>query len=110
MLITIHGSKLSHIRVVTGAVLNIMSMHAFEALWILISGLSLVPLIRGFSYGLMERYDNISLPVIFGEVDSFPLKHILFNILDFDLTYNAIIEIMTLYQYQNVATTIMSWH
>jgi hypothetical protein len=32
MLITIHGSKLSHIRVMTGAVLNIMSMHAFEAL------------------------------------------------------------------------------
>jgi hypothetical protein len=44
----------------------------------------------------MESYGNISLPVIFGEVDSFPLEHVLLNIIDFDLTCNAIIGTPTL--------------
>jgi hypothetical protein len=46
----------------------------------------------------MEPYDNISLLVIFGEMDSFPLDHVLFNILDFDHIYDAIIGISALCQ------------
>jgi hypothetical protein len=60
-----------------------MILYAFEALQISISCLCLAP-VRG--YDLMEPYDSISLPVIFSKVDSFPPEHIIFNILDFDLT------------------------
>jgi hypothetical protein len=58
----------------------------------------LAPSICGFGYGLMEPYDNISLLVIFDEMDSFPLEHVLFNILDFDHIYDAIIGISALCQ------------
>jgi hypothetical protein len=89
-LITIHDTKLSHILIGPGAELNVMSLHTFEALQILISGLCLAHLIHGFGYGLIEQYNIISLPVIFSEVDSFPLEHVLFNVLDFDLTYDCL--------------------
>jgi hypothetical protein len=63
-----------------------MSLHAFEAMRIPISGLYLAPSIHGFNNGLIEPYVSISLPIIFIKVDSFSPEHILFNILDFDLT------------------------
>jgi hypothetical protein len=51
----------------------------------------------------MEPYGSTSLHVvIFDEVDSFPSKHVLFNVLDFDLTYDAIIGILALCQYQSI--------
>jgi hypothetical protein len=60
--ITIHDTKLGHVLIVPEVALNVMVMHAFEALWIPILGLCLVPPIPGFGYGLMEPYDSISLP------------------------------------------------
>jgi hypothetical protein len=57
----------------------------------------------------MEPYNNISLSIIFGEADSFQSEHVLFNILDFKLTYIAINDIPTLYQYQRAAAARMLW-
>jgi hypothetical protein len=58
---------------------------------------------------LMELYDSISLLIIFGEVDSVPLEHVLFNILDFDITYTTLIGILTLCQYRTVIVAQTMW-
>jgi hypothetical protein len=42
-------------------------------------------------------------------VDSFPPEHVLFNILNFNLTYGTIIDILYLYQYQSVITARTPW-
>jgi hypothetical protein len=109
MSITIHDIKLSYVLVLIGTALNVMSLHTFEAMWILISGLCLAPLIHGFGYGLMEPYNNIPLSLIFSEVGSFLSEHILFNVLDFELTYDAIIDIPTLCQDQRAVAARMLW-
>jgi hypothetical protein len=62
--ITIHDAKLSHILIITGALLDVMSLHGFEALRIPISGLCLVAPIHGFSYDLMEPYGSILLLIL----------------------------------------------
>jgi hypothetical protein len=53
----------------------------------------------------MEPYGSISLSVIFGEVDFFPLEHVVFNVIDFNLTYDVIISIPALCQHQSTIAT-----
>jgi hypothetical protein len=65
----------------------------------------LAPPVRGFGYSLMEGYDSISLPVIFGEVNFFPSEHVVFNVIDFDLTYDAIIDILALRHHHCIIVT-----
>jgi hypothetical protein len=55
--------------------------------------------ICGFNYDVMVPYGSISLPVIGCKVDFFPLEHVVFNIIDFYFTYDAIIDIPTLRQH-----------
>jgi hypothetical protein len=57
----------------------------------------------------MEPYNNIPLSLIFSEVGSFLSEHILFNVLDFELTYDAIIDIPTLCQDQRAVAARMLW-
>jgi hypothetical protein len=57
------------------------------------------------TYNLMEPYGSISLSVIFGEVDFFPLEHVVFNVIDFNLTYDVIISIPALRQHQSTIAT-----
>jgi hypothetical protein len=67
----ISNTRVNHILAIVGPSLSVMSLHACHALQIPISRLCLTPLIQGFGYGVMEPYDNISLPATFGEVDDY---------------------------------------
>jgi hypothetical protein len=96
---------LDHVLILLGATLNIICLYAFEALQIHVLGLCLMPPIRGFSYSLMEHYDSISLLVTFRAADFFPPKQVMLNIIDFDLTHDAINDMLTLHRHQNTAIT-----
>jgi hypothetical protein len=50
VLVTIHDTRRGHVLIILWATLNVMSLHAFEALQISILRLCLAPLFRGFGY------------------------------------------------------------
>jgi hypothetical protein len=100
---TMANIKLYHVLVDDGAALNLISLAALKNLQILISKLTPSrPFSRVGPRSVMPR-GSISLPVTFGTPENYRTESILFDIVDVNLHFNAILGRPSLYQFMAIA-------
>jgi hypothetical protein len=101
--LTITNIRLYHTLIDGGAALNLISLVAFQKLQIPMSRLSTSHLFLGVGPSSIIPCGSISLPVTFKTPENYRTESILFDIVDVNLPFNAIIGSPALYQFRAVA-------
>jgi hypothetical protein len=100
---TIANIRLHHILIDGGAVLNLTSLAAFQKLQISMSRLSPShPFLTVGPDSIIQR-GSISLLVTFETPENYRTESILFDVMEVNLPFNAIIGRPTLYQFMAIA-------
>jgi hypothetical protein len=100
---TISNTKLYHVLIDGGAALNLISLAAFKKLQIPMEKLQPSRPFSEVGPVSVTPRDCISLLVIFGSVENFCTKSILFDVAEVSLPFNVILGRPTLYQFMAVA-------
>jgi hypothetical protein len=100
---TIANIKLYHILIDGGAALNLISLTTFKKLQIPMSKLQPSRPFSGVGPVAIMSCGCISLPVTFGMLENFRTESVLFNVVEVNLSFNAILGRPTLYQFMDVA-------
>jgi hypothetical protein len=99
---TIANIRLYHILIDGGAALNLISLVAFQKLQISMSKLAPSCPFLGVGSGSIIPCGSISLPVTFGTPENYHKKRIVFDVVEVNLPFNAIINRSALYQFMAV--------
>jgi hypothetical protein len=99
---TIANMKLYNVLADSGAVLNFIGLATFKRLQILMSKPEPSHPFSGVSLVLVMPCGCISLPVIFGTPENFRTESILFDVMEVNLPFNAILGRPALYQFMVV--------
>jgi hypothetical protein len=96
---TISNVRIRHVLIDGGTRLNVMSLHAFEALQIPMSKVKSSQPFGGMGNDPMWPYGHISLPVNFRTADNYMTEMIVFDVANIDLPFNAILGRSSLYRF-----------
>jgi hypothetical protein len=99
---TIANIKLYHILIDSGAALNLISLIAFKKLQILMSKLQPSCLLFRLGPVSVMSCRCISRPVTFGTPENIHTESILFDVVEVNFPFNAILGRPTLYQFMAV--------
>jgi hypothetical protein len=100
---TITNFRGYHILIDGGAALNLTSLTAFQKLQIPMSRLSLSHPFLGVGLGSIILCGSISLLVTFGMLENYHTESIIFDVVEVNLPFNAIIGRLALYQFMVIA-------
>jgi hypothetical protein len=95
--LTISNIKLYHIRVDGSAALNLISLAAFKKLQILMSKLTPSRPFSGVGPVSLMAHGSISLPVTFRMLENYRMKSVIFDVMEVNLHFNAILGRPALY-------------
>jgi hypothetical protein len=94
---TISNVRVRHVLIDGGTRLNVVSLHAFEALQISMLKLKSSRPYDGMGNDPMWPYGHISVPITFGTVENYRAEMIMFDVANIDLPFNAILDRSSLY-------------
>jgi hypothetical protein len=100
---TIGNVRLYHILVDGGAAPILISLAAYEKLWIPMSRLAPSCPFSGLGPGSIIQCSSISLPMTFGTPENYCMESVVFNITGVNLPFNSILDQLALYQFMAVA-------
>jgi hypothetical protein len=100
---TIANIKLYHVLVDGGAALNLISLIAFQKLYIPMSRITPSCPFSGVGPGSIIPYGSISLPVTFGMPKNYRMKSVVFDVAKVNLPFSAILSIPAMYKFMVVA-------
>jgi hypothetical protein len=95
--LTIANIKLYHILDVGGASINLISLGTFKKMQILMSKLQPSRRFSIVGPGFIMSHGSVSHPVTFGTLENYRMESILFNIVEVNLPFNAILDRLALY-------------
>jgi hypothetical protein len=101
--LTIANIRLYHVLIDGGVALNLISLTAFQKLQISMSRLSPSHPFLVVGPGSIIPRGSISLPVTFGTPENYRMESILFDVVEVNFPFNAIIGRLALYQFMAVA-------
>jgi hypothetical protein len=99
----IANMRLHHVLIDGGAGLNVISHAAFKQLQILGSRLGPSCPFSGVGPQLVYPFGSIALPVTFGTEENFRTENVVFDIVEVNLPFNAIIGRPALYRFMAIA-------
>jgi hypothetical protein len=99
---TITNIKLYHILIDGGEALNLICMAAFQKLQIPMSRFTHSHHFLGVGLGSIISHGNISLLVTFRTLENYRMESVIFDIMEVNLRFNAIIDRPALYQFMAI--------
>jgi hypothetical protein len=100
---TVANIRLYHVLVDGGAALNLISLVAFKKLQILMSRIAPSCSFSRVGLGSIIPRGSISLPMTYGMPENYRTESIVFDVMEVNLPFNAILGRPTLYQFMVIA-------
>jgi hypothetical protein len=100
---TVANIRLYHVLVDGGAALNLISLVAFKKLQILMSRIAPSCSFSRVGLGSIIPRGSISLPMTYGMPENYRTESIVFDVMEVNRPFNAILGRPTLYQFMVIA-------